>query len=555
MTHLIKTYCLVIFTLLTSFVTSQKQIQIFLNGKLNNTTLINSNLEINNLTNKYWGDLINKGFLNSTIDTTYKDSSSHNVFISSGEKIKLDNYYISYDSNQKLKFGDFKFNKLNKFNYQKLKNTIEEVLSYLNSNGYPFSRIDLRNSLLDSSSISIQFRINEGPHIKVDSIYCPGLNNKEKSLIIKLIGIDHGDPFNSIKIQNISKNIKSVNYIKQVKPCEYEFVNGKVNIYTYNKIKNTNLINGIIGIQPENNGQIKLTGNVKMDLFNSINKGEEFHLNWRRMFNASQFLSSSIQIPFLFGSNLSLNGLLEMFKKDTSFFNLESKIGLDYLLNPVDKIGVFSSTISSINLNGNSNYLSTKINDFGILIDFSKTNSLFNPSSGYKLKIEGKVGIKKTTYSTNAINSNETTPNYNFEGSISKYIPIGKRKTIKLSNQFGSILNENLYENELFRIGGYKTIRGFDEESLSVSSFSISTIEIRYLLEEKSNIFIFSDAAWSEKKITDYYENNWHFGIGSGISFQTQNGLLTLIYSLGKTQEQPFLFRTGKIHIGFTSFF
>ena len=555
MTYYIKTYCLVVFALSFCDGKSQQQIQYFINGQLKDQYKLNSSLEINALTNQYWLNLINEGFLNSSIDSTKKDSSDFRVYISKGDKIQLDQYFINYDSNQKMKFGDFNFNKLNKFSYEKLKKTIDEILSYLNRIGYPFARINLHNSLLDSNSISIQFNINEGLYVKVDSIFCPGLNNKEKSLIKKLIGIDHGDPFNSSKIQEISRNINSVNYIKEIKPCEYEFVDGKVNLYTYNKIKNTNLLNGILGIQPDNDGQIKLTGNAKIDLFNSINKGEEFHLNWRRMFNASQFLSSSVQIPFLFGSNLSLNGALEMFKKDTSFFNLDSKIGLDYLINPIEKIGVFGSSSSSINLTENSNYLSTKTNDFGISLNFSKINSLFNPTSGYRINIEGKVGFKKTTYNTNSIASSETTPNYNFKGNISKYFPVGKRKTIKISNQFGSILNENLFENELFRIGGYKTIRGFDEESLWVSSFSISTLEFRYLLEEKSNVFIFGDAAWSEKKITDFYENNWHFGVGSGISFQTQNGLLTLIYSLGKSKEQPFLFRTGKIHIGFTSFF
>lgn len=555
MTYYLKTYCLVIFALSFCVGKSQQQIQYFINGQLNDQYKLNSSLEINALTNQYWLNLINEGFLNSSIDSTKKDSSDFRVYISKGDKIQLEQYFIQYDSNQKMKFGDFNFNKLNKFSYEKLKKTIDEILSYLNRIGYPFARINLHNSLLDSNSISIQFNINEGLYVKVDSIFCPGLNNKEKSLIKKLIGINHGDPFNSSKIQEISRNINSVNYIKEIKPCEYEFVDGKVNLYTYNKIKNTNLLNGILGIQPDNDGQIKLTGNAKIDLFNSINKGEEFHLNWRRMFNASQFLSSSVQIPFLFGSNLSLNGALEMFKKDTSFFNLDSKIGLDYLINPVEKIGVFGSSSSSINLTENSNYLSTKTNDFGISLDFSKINSLFNPTSGYRINIEGKVGFKKTTYNTNSIASSETTPNYNFKGNVSKYFPVGKRKTIKISNQFGSILNENLFENELFRIGGYKTIRGFDEESLWVSSFSISTLEFRYLLEEKSNVFIFGDAAWSEKKITDFYENNWHFGVGSGISFQTQNGLLTLIYSLGKSKEQPFLFRTGKIHIGFTSFF
>lgn len=555
MIKLILKYHFLFFFQIPFFCISQNQMHLFVNGELNKKIKSGSLLDQNELTNKFWLELIDKGYLNSSIDSIKNDSITKRTFISSGSQINLKDYNLNYNSNNQFKFGDFKFNRLKKLNLSKLLRTIEDMLIDLNSNGYPFARINLSSSFLDTTSISINFNISEGPFIKIDSIFCPGIKEKDRSLVLKIIGLKHGDPFDKNKIQDISKNINSVNYINEIKPCEYEFVNGSVNLFTYNKIKNTNLINGIIGIQPDNNGQIKLTGNVNMDLYNSIKMGEEFHLNWRRMFNASQFLSTSIELPFLFSSNLNLNGSIEMFKKDTSFFNFESKIGLDYLINPIEKIGVFGASNSSTNLNENSNYLSTKTNDFGVSIDFSKTNNIYNPFKGFEIKIEGKVGLKKTVYNSNSNQSDEISPNYNLFGKVSKFIPIGKRKTIKLSNQFGSILNENLFENELYRIGGYKTLRGFDEESIWVSSFSISTIEFRYLLEEKSNVFIFGDVAWSEKKITDFYENNWRFGIGSGISFQTQNGLLTLIYSLGKLKEQSFLFRSGKIHIGFTSFF
>jgi len=33
------------------------------------------------------------------------------------------------------------------------------------------------------------------------------------------------------------------------------------------------------------------------------------------------------------------------------------------------------------------------------------------------------------------------------------------------------------------------------------------------------------------------------------------NGVLTIIYGLGRKIEDKFLLRTGKIHLGFTSFF
>ena len=43
------------------------------------------------------------------------------------------------------------------------------------------------------------------------------------------------------------------------------------------------------------------------------------------------------------------------------------------------------------------------------------------------------------------------------------------------------------------------------------------------------------------------------FGFGTNISMP--NGVLTLIYGLGRKIGNRFLLRTGKIHLGFTSYF
>ena len=46
-------------------------------------------------------------------------------------------------------------------------------------------------------------------------------------LVKKIIGLKHGDPFNRNKIKNISNTMNSINYIKQIKSCEYEFINNR----------------------------------------------------------------------------------------------------------------------------------------------------------------------------------------------------------------------------------------------------------------------------------------------------------------------------------------
>ena len=60
----------------------------------------------------------------------------------------------------------------------------------------------------------------------------------------------------------------------------------------------------------------------------------------------------------------------------------------------------------------------------------------------------------------------------------------------------------------------------------------------------------FVESKTQELLMNDYYNS---FGFGTNISMT--NGVLTLIYGLGRKIGNPFLIRTGKIHLGFTSYF
>ena len=139
--------------------------------------------------------------------------------------------------------------------------------------------------------------------------------------------------------------------MKSLRPPAYEFVDGKAKIYTYVKIKSFNNANGIIGIQPDNNGQIQFTGNVMLNLNNNFNAGEKIEFKWRRMFNASQNLISSVNLPYLFGSPFEFDGSLNMIRKDSSFFNFDASINLCYSKGPQSRIGIIlshnQSTMSS----------------------------------------------------------------------------------------------------------------------------------------------------------------------------------------------------------------
>jgi hemolysin activation/secretion protein len=117
------------------------------------------------------------------------------------------------------------------------------------------------------------------------------------------------------------------------------------------------------------------------------------------------------------------------------------------------------------------------------------------------------------------------------------------------------IYSEKIFDNELDRIGGLNSIRGFDELSLPVSSYSIFNTELRYLFEEQSALFLFYDIAYTEKRFTTADNYNILMGVGAGLDLNTNAGIFSIVFAVGKQNENPFLFNSSKIHFGYRSTF
>lgn len=80
------------------------------------------------------------------------------------------------------------------------------------------------------------------------------------------------------------------------------------------------------------------------------------------------------------------------------------------------------------------------------------------------------------TYNSDALNVKQQYDSLNINQdqaivqlNLDYYLKLSRRHTFKLSTNLHSILTSgNLVSNELFRIGGFKDLRGFDEDFLNV---------------------------------------------------------------------------------------
>ncbi|HRH39223.1 MAG TPA: hypothetical protein PK760_12810, partial [Flavobacteriales bacterium] len=305
-----------------------------------------------------------------------------------------------------------------------------------------------------------------------------------------------------------------------------------------------------------------LTGDLDLRLRNSLKRGEAIDLNWRSLADATQDLKVRFNLPFVFNTPFGTDASLKLFKRDTTFLEVNARGALEYLLQRGDKVSVFVNSKSSSRL-GQNNYASVgladvKIGSYGLGITRERFDYRYNPRRGHSIQVEGSAGNKRTTTATatqDVQSPTIRTVQYELTGKLVAHVPIRKRSTIRFAGQGGWMVNNNLYRNELYRIGGLKTLRGVDEASIYCSAWAVGTVEYRFVYEENANFFLFFDQGWWEDQARDHLLTDAPKGFGAGTTFETKAGLFSLTYALGQQFDNPVLLRGGKVHFGFTSLF
>jgi hemolysin activation/secretion protein len=139
--------------------------------------------------------------------------------------------------------------------------------------------------------------------------------------------------------------------------------------------------------------------------------------------------------------------------------------------------------------------------------------------------------------------------------SATKYFPLGKQSAIKTALNAGIFQSGNVFRNELFQIGGYKLLRGFDEESQYLSQFVIATTEYHYLVGQNSYFYVLADGGWGRNNSQNNKINYTYIGTGVGLAFETKAGIFNLAWAVGKRDDTQFNLRQSKIHFGFVNYF
>ena len=433
-------------------------------------------------------------------------------------------------------------------------NAIEASIEKLNllktENGNVFARIKLENITKKRKSLFADVKLLKGDSRTIDSITVKGYDKISKSHIKYYAGIKKGKEFNKSKLIEKNNILNSLGFVSVTKPPEILFKKDSTIIYLYLKKEKNNLFDGILGFATDENSQkLLFNGYLNLELNNNLNFGEQFLLNYKADGNDQQKFRARLTLPYLFNTPFGLITELKIFKRDSTFSTSDQLIKVKYQISPSSKTYLGYKSYESSNLR-KDNSLYIDVEDYtskfiltGVSYTKTQNNVLFPIKT--EIYLDSEIGSKETK------NTNETQVRASL---MFHYIfNLNYKNSIYLKNSTQLLNSENYLTNELFRFGGINSIRGFNENSIDASFYSVLNSEYRYQFNQDIYVHSIIDFAYFENQIIALKQKLYSFGVGIGL--QTGTSIIKFSIANGNTENQNFNFSNTKIHIGISSKF
>lgn len=498
-----------------------------------------------------------KGFFAFSIDSIIpKDSSNTFVYGNIGEKITNIQIELNQETSAilaSLGLPSKAFHQ-EKADPDKISALIETILEKLENNGYPFAQVGFDGLSYENKQLKTRLKIIPNIRLKWTSIEIIGNSVKlSPKFIAAFLGIHEGEWFCQHLVDLIALRLKQLPYLKETKVHELLFTPEGVQLFLYLESKPVSSFNGTVGLQQNPvTLSYQLTGDLRLKLQNAFKKGELMELNWKSIAPGSPQLRIQTNVPFFLQTPFGIDGQFQLFKRDSSFLELKTGLGMSYFVSKGNTLKGFYRNFQSSLLGNQTNPLvgSVKSNQYGLAIAHQTIDYLPNPHSGFIWVIEATAGKRKLT--KDSIISNSVI--YTAKVTMEWYASLSKRIVLKTGISAEGFNAQQIQQNELLRFGGNTQQRGFLEDELLATSKVTGTIETRFLLDLNSYFFAFYDQSWYERNTINYVSDH-PMGFGTGLTFGTSIGLFSITYALGKQFNNPILFRDSKIHFGYVAYF
>ena len=417
--------------------------------------------------------------------------------------------------------------------------------------GIPFASVRLEDlKKVDDERLIARLTFNARESRRIDGWVIKGYEKFPQSFLRYFAGVKRGQSFQREKLVKQNDVLDRLGFVKSLKPPEALFKKDSTIIYFYFEKTNNNLFDGILGFATnEETQKLEFNGYLDLELNNNLNFGEQLRINYKADGREQQNFSAAVKLPYLFKSPIGLSAELKIFKRDSTFSTTEQQIRAYYQTSPQTRLYIGYKNYESNDLLEEP-LAGTNVEDFNAIFfliggEFSIAQS--NPFFPMKtfIGLESEIGKRET--------QTQIENQLRLSGAAYHNFNLNSQNSIYIGNTTGYLQSDSYLGNDLYRFGGINNLRGFNENSIDASLYTVINTEYRYQFSNALYVNSLLDFGYFENEVLNLQEELYSFGFGLGLN--TQSGILKLNIANGLSTNQDFDLAQTKVHLLFTTRF
>lgn len=431
-------------------------------------------------------------------------------------------------------------------NLDSLKQVINQKYT---DDGFAFNRVKTQFLGFENEIPKVEISVFKGDKRLINGFVLKGYTKVPKRFVKNLEKEFVGKKYDNENLLKINSRLENHPFVLLERTPQTLFTKDSTEIYLTLQKKKSNNFDGILGFGNNDKQKISFTGSINLNLKNVFNGFESISLYWQRNQQSGQNFDLQIDIPYLFGSNVGANLNMNIYRQDSTFANVKFRPSLYYQLSAKQKIGARGNfEISSVLDDTYTSGQDFSKKGVGVFYEFTETSE--EPLFVYKTKLIAELDLLSSYYQ-----------NLDKTYQQNRYFFFAERNFHLKGNHYFNIKAESamlnsggeVTTNELFRIGGYNSLRGFNEQSLYTDFYGFGGAEYRYLVSNQAFFDVFGQLANVRNSTLKTTSKLYSFGVG--FNFILPIGLMTFQVSNGQEFGNPFKFQDTKIHWGIVSKF
>lgn len=426
---------------------------------------------------------------------------------------------------------------------------LNAISRFYESKGFSFAQVQLKN--IETKDDWVQATLNTEINEKrtIDKIVVKGYDNFPQNFIRYYANLRTGKKVSKDEIIRKSEQLRSLPFVSQTKPPEILFTANSTVVYLYLQKAKSSSFDGFLGFSnDQDTGDLTLNGTIDFRLNNTLNRGETFNLFWKDDGNDQSRFMVDVEIPYLFNAPFGAKLSLSLFRQDSTYVNVDRKFNLTYQLSERVRMS-----------GGIKQYESNNLRDIVINSVQDLDATFFNLDASYEITqadnlfFPRKLSLALNTEFGNRNSESEKSSQQRFGFRGLYQLGLNERNKILFRNTSEILLSPNYFENETYRFGGINSIRGFGENILAATTYSVVNTEYQYFASNTLYLHTLTDFAYLENEVTQLRDNLISFGFGLGLL--TRAGILRLNYAIGKSKNSQFNFSESKVHVSLNARF